>query len=64
MNLRKYPCMECKDRKIYCHDRCDRYKNFCNEKDKINKAKRNSSIADEVKFNSIFRSCDLRDKKF
>lgn len=63
MNMKKYPCMGCEDRKIACHDKCYRYKNFCYEKDKIKISKRNNSIADEVKFNSIFRSCDLRDKK-
>lgn len=63
MNMRKYPCMGCQERKLACHDECNKYKEFCSEKEKLKQLKKKSIDADAVKFNSIFRGCDVRDKK-
>ncbi|MCQ2017265.1 hypothetical protein [Clostridium butyricum] len=63
MNTIKYPCMGCKERKLACHDNCKTYKDFCCEKNKIKQLKKKGIDADAVKFNSIFRGCDVRDKK-
>lgn len=58
-----YPCKDCLDRCIGCHGTCTKYKNVNIENKKEKDFIRQNSIADEIKFNSIFRSCDLRDKK-
>ncbi len=33
------PCHNCLDRKLYCHVSCEKYKEFRNEMDEINKKK-------------------------
>lgn len=30
-------CLNCKDRKLFCHDNCEKYSNFKKQKEKINK---------------------------
>lgn len=37
------PCKDCKDRKIGCHGKCELYKKYRDELDKLNKTIRNSN---------------------
>ncbi|UVX34166.1 MAG: hypothetical protein [Bacteriophage sp.] len=55
--------MGCNERKIACHDKCQKYKEFKNKLNSFKEIKKQNAFANEVKFNSIFRSCDLRDKR-
>ena len=57
------PCMGCSERKLACHDKCQKYKEFKNKLNSYKEIKKQNAFANEVKFNSIFRSCDLRDKR-
>lgn len=44
MNIAVAPCKGCKDRKLGCHGKCDRYKKYRQAKDKENEKHRQDSL--------------------
>lgn len=42
LNKKIPPCKECKDRKIGCHGKCERYRQFREELDELNKTIKNA----------------------
>ena len=42
--LEKYSCYGCENRKVGCHSKCKKYKEYCIKKDVINKKKKIENI--------------------
>ncbi|EEP54573.1 hypothetical protein [Clostridium butyricum] len=61
--MNNYPCKDCIERCFGCHSVCIKYKNAEIEIKKEKQLERQSKINDQIKFHSIFRGCEARDKK-
>lgn len=61
--MNNYPCKDCIERCVGCHGTCIKYKNAGEENEKAKQLERQSKINNEIKFHSIFRGCEVRDKK-
>lgn len=58
-----FPCKDCNKRHIGCHASCIDYIVAKNKNESYKKTKKLEHLANEIKFNSIFRACELRDKR-